>query len=600
MNVHSMFRPIAVVALLAAAPLAAIADDLRDGQKALQAGRLDEALQSFEKSAAQGFAEGRAGVGQVWLRRRQYDKAMTAFQTAQKMDANLAIAYWGQGEVLRRQEKCEQAIPLLTKANDLDRKYPDAKLALGDCLVQTKKYDQGVAVLSEGLKWGPKARPRFLVALGNAEMSRDSLRDAGIYFTKAREEAPTDPMVRRALGDFYVHRGTWALAITEHQAAVEMDTTDLELRFSLAQSLYYDQRYNEALEQYRIIIARDPEFRAALLAMGNLLYLAGAADARRYVEAREPLETYTKLEPNDGKGWSLLGRVYYNLRMRDEALKAFERAQALGDKSKDMYNDLMQVYAGQREWDKALDAASKGSPGPKELLVVGQIFVFKNMISSADSVYRSIVAKDSTTTEARFALTEIGKLRFREAGEAARRGDEAAKLAAYQAAIATFNRRIALDPRSGEPYYYIGLSYKEMKQNTEALAALEKAAALDSTKADRHFWLGVLYDAEKRQPDARGAFARSVALDDTSKLAGKARRQLGFYQLLEKNWTGAIGDLERAVQLDDKDTQAWVWLAQGYQNSGNRTKALEAYRRALALDPNQADAKKGIQVLQGG
>ena len=600
MNAQPLFRTVALIALLAAVPIAALADDLKDGQKALQLGRLDEALTAFEKAAGQGFAAGRAGVGQVWLRRRQYDKAMVAFPTAQKMDPNLALAHWGQGEVLRRQEKCDQAIPLLVKANDLDRKFPDAKLALGDCYVKTKQFDKGVATLSEGLKWGPKVRPRFLVALGTAEMSRDSLRDAGIYFTTARQEAPTDPAVRKALGDFYVHRGTWALAITEHQAAVEMDTTDLELRFSLAQSLYYDQRYNEALDQYRTIIAKDPEFRAALLAMGNLLYLAGAADPKRYVEAREPLENYTRLEPNDGKGWSLLGRVYYNLRMRDEAMKSFDKAIALGDKSKDMYNDVMQIHAANRQWDQALAAAGKGNPGPKEQLVVGQIYVFKNMPAQADSVYQAIVAKDSLTTEARFALTEIGKLRFREAGEAARRGDEAAKTAGYQAAIATFQRRIALDPRSGEPYYYIGLSHKEMKQNAEAMAALEKAAALDSTKADRHFWLGVLYDAEKRQPDARTAFSRSVALDDTSKLAGKARRQLGFYQLLAKNWSGAIGDLERAVQLDDKDTQAWVWLAQGYQNSGNRTKALEAYRRALALDPNQADAKKGIQVLQGG
>src|SRR5437870_2237953 len=89
-------------AVLLASVSIAQADDLKDGKAALQAGRLDDALKSFEKAASQGLAAGRAGVGQVWLRRRQYDKAMEAFQLAQKMDGQFAWSYYGQGEVLRR------------------------------------------------------------------------------------------------------------------------------------------------------------------------------------------------------------------------------------------------------------------------------------------------------------------------------------------------------------------------------------------------------------------------------------------------------------------------------------------------------------------
>ncbi|MBI3539584.1 MAG: hypothetical protein HY076_04870 [Candidatus Eisenbacteria bacterium] len=69
-----------VVALGAAG--AARADDLKDAQTALKAGRYDDAAALFEKAAGQGYAAGRAGVGQVWLRRRQLDKAMDQFQLA--------------------------------------------------------------------------------------------------------------------------------------------------------------------------------------------------------------------------------------------------------------------------------------------------------------------------------------------------------------------------------------------------------------------------------------------------------------------------------------------------------------------------------------
>jgi tetratricopeptide (TPR) repeat protein len=582
----------ASIAVSLVAPLQA--DELKDGQKALQNGQYDQALQLFETAAKQGLAAGRAGVGQVWLRRRQLDKAMEAFQLAQRMDGSLAMAWYGQGEVLRRQNKCAEAIPMLEKANELDSKFPDAKLALGDCFIQTKNHAKAVQTLTDGLKWGARWRPRFLVALGNAEASRDSLRDAAIYYTKAREEAPSDPAVRKALGDFYMQRGTWALAILEHQAAVQLDSTDVELRYSLGQALYYDKRYNDALDEYTWVTRRDPDFAPAQLALGNLLYLAGAADPRRYVEAEAPLRKYTQLEPADGKGWSLLGRVLFSLRQNDEALAAMLKAEQLGDKSKDMYNDLGKLYAARREWDKALEAFEKGDPGPKELLTMAQMRVFQGQSAAAESLYRAIVEKDSTSGDARFALVELGKLQFR---EAAKTKDPAH----FQAAVSTLNRRNALDPKSGEAYYFIGLSYKEMKQNADAIAALQQAAAIDSAKADRHFWLGVVLETEKRMDEARAAYERAAALDDSSNVVGaKARRQLGFFRLLGKDWSGAVDLLDRATTLDPKDSQAWLWLGQAQQNSGNRSKALEAYRKTLEINPANAEAKKGIQVLQGG
>lgn len=577
--------PVLAVCLALGLAAGARADDLKDGRTLLQAGRYDEALRSFEKAAAQGLAAGRAGVGQVWLRRRQYDKALEAFRTAQKMDATLALSFYGEGEVYRRQDRCADAIPLFEKAVSLDRKFPEAQLSLGDCLVKTKQQEKAVAALSEGLKWGPKWRPRFLVALGGAAMSRDSLRDAGIYFTRAREEAPTDPEVRRALGDFYIQRGTWSLAVLETQAAVDLDTTDVELRFSLAQALEYDQRYDQALDQYRWIARHDADFGPAQLALGSLLYRAGAFDPSRYSEARAPLERYTQLAPKDPKGWSLLGRTLANLKLRDDAIAAMLQAEKLGDKNKELYSMLFRVMAEKRDWARALEYYELSEKLPKDELLVAQMYAIQGRLAAADSIYTAILAKDSTSSSAKVAMNELGKLRFRQKD--------------YEGALASFGRRIALDPNSAEAYFYMGLCQKELKRFPEALEALKKSTALDTTKADRFFWLGVLDDQQKSIPEAQAAFQRSVALDDTSKLASKARAQLGYYRLLEKDWAGAIQHLERSVVLDPQYVQAWVWLGQGHQNSGNRDKAMDAYRKALALDPNQPEASKGVKILSG-
>lgn len=576
----------ALVATLTALALVfgvAYADSVREGDRALKAGRLEDAMRSYDQAARAGDASGHAGVGRVWLRRGQYEKAMGAFRRALELNPDLALGYYGEGEVLRRQGKCAEAVPLYERATRIDRRFPEAQLGLGNCLVATGQFDRGIAELDKGLNSGRRWAPRFLVARGTAWMARDSLRAAGVDFTRARELAPNDPAVRRAIGDFYLQRGTWALAIPELRAAVALDSSDVDAQYSLAQALYYDRRYDEALETYQRLTARTPDYAPGQLGLGDLLYRAGAADPRRFTEARGPLAEYVRLEPGDAKGWSLLGRTLFQLGLRDTALDAMLRAEQLGDKNKELHTTMGLAYVDRREWDKALESFEKGDLGPREYPLLAQVYEVTGHPQEADSVYRIILARDSTSAGAAFAYNQRAKLRFRERD--------------YAGAEGLFGRSIALDKGNGEAWFYQGLCFKESGRPSEALAALRRAAAIDTASADRFFWLAVLSDAQKHIPEAEKAFLRSIEIDSSSQLASKSYRQLGYYRLLRKQWTVATPLLERSVALDPQDAQAWLWLAQGYQNAGNREKARECYRRVLALDSGNAEAKKGLQTL---
>jgi tetratricopeptide (TPR) repeat protein len=582
---HRVWTAFTLIAAMCLSARELGADDLKDGRTALQANRLDEAMKSFEKAASQGFAEGRAGVGLVWLKRGRSAQAMEAFQQSQRMDPNLAVSYYGQGEVLRRQDKCEQALPLLNKAVDLDRKFPEAQLSLGDCYVRTKNYDAAFKALTPGLKWGSKWEPRFLVALGDAELARDSLRDAGIYYTKAREKAPNDAAPRRALGDFYIKRGTFELAVPEYRAAVALDSTDVELRLALGRALFYAQQYNEALEVYRDVVARDPEFPPGQLALGDLYYRSGTADRRRFSDARGPLELYVKLEPTDARGWSVLGRTYYQLGMKDEALEAMKKAESLGDKSKEMYTFRARAHVDRKEWDEALKFYAMGAPEPQDQLKLAQIFVNQGQPGRAESLYTQLIEQDSTSWNGKFAMMEMGKLRYRDKN--------------FPAAVSWFLRLTTLDQSQGDAYYFLGLSLKEMKQPAEAVGALRRAAELSPDRPDRHFWLGMMYAELDSAAAARRELNQAVQLDTsgTAKNTGFALRQLGYYDLLGRNYNEAVRLLERSVTINPGDIQAWIWYAQGNHNAGNRGKACEAYDRALALDPSQTIAVKGKKAL---
>ena len=581
--VRALVRLAVAFTVLALSALPVLADDLKDARAALAGGDLDQAQRLFERVTAQGFADGAAGVGLVQLRRRDYEKAQESFQKAQKMDPNNALAWYGEGEVNRRLDDCAKALPLIQKAVDIDRKFPDAQLALGDCLVRLKRYEEAIQSLNPGLNWGTKWKPRFLVALGKVEMARDSLRDAGIYFTQAQQAAPDDPATNRALGDFYLKRGIGSLAIPSYQKAVELDSADVELQYALGQALYFDQRYVDALERFKWVVARDPEFAAGELALGDLYYRSGAADAKRYADARAPLEKYTTLAPKDPRGWSLLGRDYYFLKLKDEAVAAMSKAAGLGEKSKEMYTILGRCYVEQKNWTGALEAYQKGDPNTTDLLKIGQMYVFLGSIDKADSVYQSMMDRDSSSWEGKFALVEMGKLRFRQKD--------------YPGTVGTMQRRIALDPNSDEAYYFMGLSYNEMKQLPEAVAALRQATVLAPAKADRHFRLGIVLASMDSVSASNDEFYRATQIDSTSKDAAIAFRQLGYRALLDKNWGRATDLLERAALLNDKDAQTLVWLAQGYANAGSRGKAVEIFKKVLTVSPGNPEALKGLKQL---
>jgi predicted TPR repeat methyltransferase len=126
---------------------------------------------------------------------------------------------------------------------------------------------------------------------------------------------------------------------------------------------------------------------------------------------------------------------------------------------------------------------------------------------------------------------------------------------------------------------------------------VRRSTELDPKSGEHFFWLGALEEQQKNRGAAMDAYEKSIVLEPSGELAAKANRQLGFNRLLARQWKAALPYLRRSVELDPKDTQAWLWLAQGSQNAGDRGAAADGYRHVLELDPQNAQAKKGLRSL---
>ncbi len=60
----------------------------------------------------------------------------------------------------------------------------------------------------------------------------------------------------------------------------------------------------------------------------------------------------------------------------------------------------------------------------------------------------------------------------------------------------------------------------------------------------------------------------------------------------------AIEDFNAALNVNNKDANAWAGLGLAYEKLGNRNKAAESYDRALAFDPNNKVARDGEARLR--
>jgi tetratricopeptide (TPR) repeat protein len=63
--------------------------------------------------------------------------------------------------------------------------------------------------------------------------------------------------------------------------------------------------------------------------------------------------------------------------------------------------------------------------------------------------------------------------------------------------------------------------------------------------------------------------------------------KLGRYELVRSNYKGAIKALEKALQLDPNNTEATQIIAEAYDRDGQTQKAIEAYQKAMKVNPEE-------------
>jgi len=197
-------------------------------------------------------------------------------------------------------------------------------------------------------------------------------------------------------------------------------------------------------------------------------------------------------------------------------------------------------------------------------------------VDEAVSLYKAVIEKRPDTEDAYRKLA----LAYWRAGNS--KDAIAALEAALRAGVTQSEVRIKLAQylaESGEPKRAIDLLEHSAGNDPDALIALGNA-----------------YIGANRNGDAIRTFRHLLEIDTKSAIA---YQDLGTAELQAKDLRGAEASLRHAIELDQSLAGAYTALGVVLATTGRKDEAVDVWKRAIALDPNDANARDNLRAVLG-
>jgi tetratricopeptide (TPR) repeat protein len=157
----------------------------------------------------------------------------------------------------------------------------------------------------------------------------------------------------------------------------------------------------------------------------------------------------------------------------------------------------------------------------------------------------------------------------------------------YQNAIPLLQQVLQMDPTAIYAYYYIGESYLQMGDKTDALNAFRSGIATDFNFAPNYLGRALTLQAINPQADISTDLNRAIQIDPKMLEAYLARANFYLNQDIP-NYQAAYLDAETASTLSPSPF-AYIYMAQALLGMGKNSDALEKAKKANELDSTNLD-----------
>jgi tetratricopeptide (TPR) repeat protein len=246
----------------------------RRGQDALASGNLDEAERCFRQVLGIDSQSGAAyaNLGVVYMRRKQWSKALADLQKAKKLmpqvpgvRLNIGLAYYRQNEFLK-------AIPEFEVVAQAQPDAAQLRFLLGQCYFFADRWADAVAAL-EPLWEQESGNLQYLYMLSNAAYRagrKDLDERASTQLLKVGEDSSEYQLI---VGEYYLSREEYDPAMKQFEAAAKQNPVLPFVHFYMGRVHMGKQEYAQAREEFLKDAAIEPDVALNYEEIGNSYWL---------------------------------------------------------------------------------------------------------------------------------------------------------------------------------------------------------------------------------------------------------------------------------------------------------------------------------------
>lgn len=582
------------------------------GKTYLQLGSVIAGYQELQRTVNlnPGNLQARLDLGNILLaggvpaRAKEQAEAILAAQPSN------AEAYGLLSRIALKQGDKAEALTEIQKAISLNPTESKFHTSLG--LIESLNPEtkaQGEEELRKAVSLDNKS-PGAHLALAGMLANQGNLQGAEQQAQAAIDASPQDLQPRLALAELYAHAGDRAKAEQALIDAVDAmpdkeQAPDVLLNYYFrtgqadrAQSVFADLRSKHAksipiqIAYARVLVGRG-KWDEAGEALKNLSKSNGSnpevarLNAELLLHQGKLQEAFTGLQkaannaPDDVKTQLLLAQTAAALGKTDVAEAALKQASRLDPQNLDAARGMAQLAIGRKDFNQLSQLADKviaAHPNaPDGYIWRGSVEGAQQDLTKAEADFREALKRDPNSAAAQL---DLGELQLHQNHDAEGRALLESALAHNPNLVPALNMLVMADLKAKQPEKAMSRIQEQIGKVPNNPALYEDLAQL---QMQNHDFAG-----------AQGSAQHALQLNKNFVEALETSSQA---QVAQGNTDGALAAWQGWLAAHPADARAETLIGSLYQTKGDSAQAMEAYKKALQLDPSQAVAANNLAYL---
>ena len=609
-------------------------------------GVIDETIKALKGAIAAGEADAPMyyTLGSVYQKAANYPKAIDMYQKVlaldpRNIDALSALAfcqakagnvkeatityeqvvalnpqdikeYRALADLYMKQNKSEQAMTMYKKC--LEKSPGDYKtaMAVGEYEFKIKDYDEAVRYFA--MVQGAEAKSTsYLLLYGQACYKSKSCTKSAEIFKQLSILTPRNSDVFRTLYEISSKAGNKQEATIYLKKYVLLNPADAASQRDLGDLLYEQKETTGALEAYRAALKADPSIKGFYKRYVELVMAKGGSD-----ETAKALSGAVTAQEADAAMYSTLGAIYQKQNAFAKAIAMFQKALAIDPRNVSVLSSLASCQAKNGDVKDAIlsyeQTIAMNPDASAEYKVLGDLYTKQDKPSQALSMYKKYLEKNPRDFS---VARSVGEAAF-----GAKNYDEAMKYLAM----------VQGEQAKGMNYYSLyGQACFYSKDYKKAIELFERFREINAKAEKKHpntvivmKLLGDSYDKSGNQAkalevysiytrlagvrDAEASFRKAQLTEaNNPALAAKMYEEntllfpkdyrnflaAGLYYAKQRGMLDkSLSLMRKCAALADSIPAMWLEMGQVYGKLGKDKEELDAYRKFIQLDPENADA----------